>query len=120
MWKDLPTSHPPPSMSWVCCLRAVWTPGQITSLTFTLFLCFFSGLRLQLKVRQVKRDSTYIPTCHQMFSCGFQKQHHSLHDSLISVLQQLPKSMCILNLFFKSYQINILLIRKRMLSMTFS
>ena len=84
MWRDLLTAYPSLSVCWGCCLEAVWTTGKFTS----LILCFFflSGFRLQLKARRVKKDSIYLPICHQVFSSGLHKQQHYLYDFLICIL----------------------------------
>ena len=64
-------------------------------------LCFFllSGFRLQLKVQRVKKDSIYLPICHQIFSSGFQKQQHYLYDFLICILHS-SSSQCVSQNYF--------------------
>ena len=44
MWKDLLISSPSPSVCWVSCLKAVWTPGK-----FTLTVSFSMGSDYSLK-----------------------------------------------------------------------
>lgn len=85
--------------------------------TLTVFL-FLSGFRLQLKVQRIKKDSIYLlPIC-QIFSLLALKAAALFIWLPDLILHSSLKSMCISKLFLKSYQINILLFRKLMLSVT--
>ena len=62
--------------------------------------CFFlNGFRLQLKVQRVKKDSIYLPICHQIFPSGFKKQQHYLYDFLICILHR-SSSQCVSQNYF--------------------
>lgn len=103
--KALPASYTFPTMTWTCYLRAVWTPGQMTD----DFLCccsvsvLFQGTEItaQSLVDQARTVSPSLLVI-RYFLNGFRKQQCCLHDPLISVLLQLPNSMCISKLFLKS------------------